>query len=152
MKVTRHTIVTTVSSRPIAHSVMRPRVPMRATFHTTAIAAAMTMMVASVVKLGARLNRGWISTGSRVIGGHQREQRTGVNPAIHQPTRLASPSSATGTCQAKGLGRRLGDNQDHRADANRDEQPAQNSAPPTLDMANPYREKSPAKTPTIKRT
>jgi len=56
-------MVTTVSSSPIAHSVMRPRMPIRTMFHPTAIAAAITMMTSSVWRLGARLNSGWISTG-----------------------------------------------------------------------------------------
>ena len=55
--------MTTDSSSTIAHWAMRPRTPIRAMFHTMAIAAAITMMIASVVKLGARLNSGWMSTG-----------------------------------------------------------------------------------------
>ena len=63
MKVSRQTTVTTDSSSTIAHCAIRPRTPIRAMFHTTAITAAITMMISSVVKLGARLNSGWMSTG-----------------------------------------------------------------------------------------
>ena len=56
-------MVTTDSSSTMAHWATRPRMPICTTFQTTAMTAAMTMMISSVVKLGARLNSGWMSTG-----------------------------------------------------------------------------------------
>ena len=55
--------MTTDSSSTMAHWAMRPSMPILMTFHPTAITAAITMMISSVVKLGARLNSGWMRTG-----------------------------------------------------------------------------------------
>ena len=63
MNVSRQTTMTTDSSRTMAHLAIRPRTPIRAMFQSTAITAAITMMISSVWKLGARLNSGWISVG-----------------------------------------------------------------------------------------
>ena len=125
--------VTTDSSRTIAHWAIRPRMPIRAMFHPTAITAAITMMISSVWKLGARLNSGWISVGqARVVRGHQREHRHRVDPAQPPADPLAGQDRRP-LVHAAGervLGRELGDHEHHRADADRDQRPA-----PELDAA-----------------